>query len=167
MCYSLGIPSAEKPSCLHTTLVSLVSQKSSQMVPQVSFTHTSTLPRKGSELPARRTSPLWQGAVKKDINVDLHKICIQLQCYKVMLTNTLNTSIIIVIAGKDSSRTGRALEKCFFNPWTTNITTQYRLRTLSKVSTVPWNWSCNKVWGHNLYLFCLELHYIFVHWMCL
>ena len=39
-----NIPYGEYPSCLHTTLASLLSQKSSQMVPQVSLTHTSTLP---------------------------------------------------------------------------------------------------------------------------
>ena len=38
------IPYGEYPSCLHTTLASLLSQKSSQMVPQVPLIHTSTLP---------------------------------------------------------------------------------------------------------------------------
>ena len=38
------IPYGEYPSCLHTTLASLLFQKSSQMVPQVPLTHTSTLP---------------------------------------------------------------------------------------------------------------------------
>ena len=41
---SILIPYGEYPSCLHTTLASLLSQKSSQMVPQVPFTQTSTLP---------------------------------------------------------------------------------------------------------------------------
>ena len=38
------LPYGEYPSCLHTTLASLLSQKSSQMVPQVPLIHTSTLP---------------------------------------------------------------------------------------------------------------------------
>ena len=54
------IPYGEYPSCLHTTLASLLSQKSSQMVPQVPLTHTSTLPWRGIEEPARRISPCVQ-----------------------------------------------------------------------------------------------------------
>ena len=41
---SILIPYGEYPSCLQITLASLLSQKSSQMVPQVPLTHTSTLP---------------------------------------------------------------------------------------------------------------------------
>ena len=53
----LHIPYGEYPSCLHTTLASLLSQKLSQMVPQVSLMHTSTLPWSGRVEPARRISP--------------------------------------------------------------------------------------------------------------
>ena len=55
------IPYGEYPSCLHTTLASLLSQKSSQMVPQVPLTHTSTLPSLSELLiPLMRTDPSKQ-----------------------------------------------------------------------------------------------------------
>ena len=142
------IPSAANPSCLHTTLVLLVSQKSSQMVPQVWFTHTSTLPCKGSELPTKRTAPFWQGAIRKKTLLSyVHGKSIndvlELHCV-IMLTNTFNTCIIIVIARCNFSRSVKALEKCFFIPWTTKTTSQYRFRTLPKVSIVSYNWSCSE-----------------------
>ena len=62
---STDIPYGEYPSCLHTTLASLLSQKSSQMVPQVSLTHTSTLPNLWYRLsPTSWRCPSLQGALK-------------------------------------------------------------------------------------------------------
>ena len=52
-----------KLSCLHTTRASLLSQASSQMVPQRPLKQTSTLPSKFSLTPARRTSPLLHSAL--------------------------------------------------------------------------------------------------------
>ena len=54
------IPLAAYPNCLQATLASLVDQSSSQMVPQVSFQHSSTRPWAGTELPASLRSPLLQ-----------------------------------------------------------------------------------------------------------
>ena len=48
------------PSCLHTTLASMLSQKSSHTVPQWLLMHTSTRPSLGKNPPARRTDPLEQ-----------------------------------------------------------------------------------------------------------
>ena len=57
---ALSLPKGEYPSCLHTTLASMLSQKSSQMVPQVPLTHTSTLPMFLMEFPLIRRSPCGQ-----------------------------------------------------------------------------------------------------------
>ena len=66
----LSIPYGEYPSCLHTTLASLFSQKSSQMVPQIPFTQTSTLPSR-SELPPplMRTEPFKQIPVHSRVEI--------------------------------------------------------------------------------------------------
>ena len=67
---SILIPYGEYPSCLHTTLASLLSQKSSQMVPQVPLTHTSTLPNLLYLLSSTNcSSPSLHGAWKTYISL--------------------------------------------------------------------------------------------------
>ena len=48
------------PSCLQTTVASMLSQESSHTVPHWSLMHTSTLPSYWLEPPTRRTSPYIQ-----------------------------------------------------------------------------------------------------------
>ena len=50
VCLYIAIPYSEYPSCLQTTLASMLSQKWSQIVPQVPLTQTSTLPELISSL---------------------------------------------------------------------------------------------------------------------
>ena len=60
MLHAICIPLSAYPSCLQATLASLVDQNPSQMVPQVSFQHSSTRPWAGTALPASLRSPLLQ-----------------------------------------------------------------------------------------------------------
>ena len=54
------LPVYAYPSCLQTTVASVVSQESSHTVPHWSLMHTSTLPSYWLEPPTRRTSPYVQ-----------------------------------------------------------------------------------------------------------
>ena len=62
----VAVPYGENPSCLQTTLASILSQKSVQIVPQVPLIHTSTLPL-SPVLPPRRMSPSVQWTEKMDV----------------------------------------------------------------------------------------------------
>ena len=58
-----SIPSDANPSCLQATLASNVDQKPSQIVPQVSFQHSSTRPSSSELPPASLRSPLLHTTV--------------------------------------------------------------------------------------------------------
>ena len=72
------------PSCLQTTVASVLSHKSSHTVPHWSLMHTSTLPSYWLEPPTRRTSPYVQLPLAFTAGVVLvkYKNCIHmlLQC---------------------------------------------------------------------------------------
>lgn len=57
-----SIPYGEKPSCLHTTLASLLSQASLHIVVHVELMQTSTRPTPLVDPPSRRTSLSSQGS---------------------------------------------------------------------------------------------------------
>ena len=61
------IPNLENPACLHTTPASMSSQPLSQIVPQASFTHNSTLPAIKLGPFTRRTAPKLQNTAGNKI----------------------------------------------------------------------------------------------------
>ena len=60
MYIDIVLPVSKNPSCLQATLASLVDQNPSQMVPQVSFQHSSTRPSYILLPPISLMSPLLQ-----------------------------------------------------------------------------------------------------------
>ena len=72
------------PSCLQTTVASVLSQESSHTVPHWSLMHTSTLPSYWLEPPTRRTSPYVQFPLAFTAGVALLKFKIYIHIFQYM-----------------------------------------------------------------------------------
>ena len=68
---TLGAPVEENPSCLQTTMTSLLVQESSHTVPHVPLKQTSTRPSSSLVPLTSLTSPSMQFAMFKNYNLEL------------------------------------------------------------------------------------------------
>ena len=161
------IPYGEYPSCLHTTLASLLSQKSSQMVPQVPLTHTSTLPRCSLTLPESRTSPFVQDTLNDKItsmntlktwNKTLQFSCCQstftsalgheMLHWEIQLCTFTNDTCILEMRAAQHAVSIRVLVTCQngrFHPTATKIGHQDGAWSLTKDSISCCNCTCGKL----------------------
>lgn len=87
----VNTPCGENPSCLHTTLASLLSQKASQMVPHVPLVHTSILPDLAMLEPLSWTAPSMQRSVQKQWMIWLHAA---MSCHYTFTVETCSISCI-------------------------------------------------------------------------
>ena len=114
-----------RPSCLHTTLASVLSQESSQTVPHTPLWHSSTLPSLEFAPLTRRTVPVVQTEV---IYTSLNK-------YKLILKLTVTSySSILIVSTIVSTQVCAVCQKLFCS-FTLNIIHEDTTSTLTIVGT--------------------------------